>query len=121
MIEKSRRAREPSSSGRKSTHGGGSGRDSSDRRDRSVRKSSPTAIVARMREQFVEITGRDVETVSALNSTEQGWELHVEVVELARIPDTTSVLGCYLVRLDEDGGFVGYERLRRYTRGQTEL
>lgn len=74
-----------------------------------------------MHEQFSALTGREAESVSALNPTNDGWELNVEVVELARIPDTTSVMGTYLIRLDAAGDFVGYERLRRYSRGQTEL
>jgi hypothetical protein len=52
---------------------------------------------------------------------DQGWELHVEVVELERIPETTSVLATYAVRLDSAGRFLGYERLRRYTRGQIDV
>jgi len=59
--------------------------------------------------------------VSAFGKTDEGWELDVEVVELERIPDTTSVLASYKVRLEQNGEFVGYERLRRYSRGQIDL
>ena len=103
-------------------------RDSSPRNDelkrnRPVqRKQIPAVELAAMaREQFEQITGREVEAISALMKRDQGWELHVEVVELERIPDTTSVMATYAVRLDSAGRFLGYERLRRYTRGQVDV
>ncbi|MEU3269262.1 gas vesicle protein [Saccharomonospora sp. NPDC006951] len=80
-----------------------------------------TRVLGLAREQFEEITGRDVETVSAVTRKGQDWELHVEVLELARIPETTSVLATYVVRLDAEGNFLEYERLRRYTRGQVDV
>ena len=46
-----------------------------------------------------------------------GWKVHVEVVEVRRIPDTTDVLALYEVQVDEDGDLMGYRRLRRYARG----
>jgi hypothetical protein len=78
-------------------------------------------LAEKAREQFEAITGREVEAISALMKRDQGWELHVEVVELERIPETTSVLATYAVRLDSAGRFLGYERLRRYTRGQIDV
>jgi hypothetical protein len=86
------------------------------------RKRIPAArLLAMAREQFEEITGRPVETVSALTKKDHGWELNVEVLELARIPETTSVLATYTVRLNSVGEFVEYERLQRYTRGQIDV
>ena len=58
------------------------------------------------------------ESISAFKATEDGWQLSVEVVEVARIPDTTSILATYSVQLDSHGELVGYERLGRYARGQ---
>jgi hypothetical protein len=92
-------------------------------RNRPVRRKQISAIelVARAREQFEQITGREVESISALMKKDQGWEIYVEVVELERIPDTTSVMATYAVHLDSAGRFLGYERLRRYTRGQVDV
>lgn len=67
-----------------------------------------------------ELLGRAPESVSALRRTDDGWEADVEVLELERVPETTSVLGSYHVTLDRDGELVGYERTRRYTRGQID-
>lgn len=81
-----------------------------------------TAELLRMaRTQFEEITGRTVEAVSAFTKSDQGWEFNVEVVELSRIPDTTSVMATYAVCLDSDGEFASYQRLRRYARGQIDV
>jgi hypothetical protein len=56
--------------------------------------------------------------VLSLRKDEDGWKVTVEVVELRRIPSSTDLLGCYVVTLDDDGELVGYERTRRYQRGQ---
>ncbi|MGW2959388.1 gas vesicle protein GvpO [Streptomyces sp. NPDC001220] len=70
--------------------------------------------------QLQELLGRAPESVSALKPTETGWEADVEVLELERVPETTSVMATYRVTLDEEGDLVGYERKRRYTRGQID-
>ncbi|MFJ9775739.1 gas vesicle protein [Kitasatospora sp. NPDC101157] len=71
-------------------------------------------------QQLQDLLGRVPESVSALKPVEGGWQADVEVVELERIPDTTSVLASYRVRLDEEGELQSYERIRRYTRGQVD-
>ncbi|GAA4983516.1 gas vesicle protein [Kitasatospora paranensis] len=70
--------------------------------------------------QLAELLGRTPESVSALKPTEDGWQADVEVLELERIPDTTSVLASYRVSLDAHGDLVAYERIHRYTRGQID-
>ncbi|MEU9015613.1 gas vesicle protein [Streptomyces sp. NPDC048479] len=71
-------------------------------------------------EQLKELLGRAPESVSALKPTDDGWEAHVEVLELERIPETTSVMASYRVKLDKEGDLVAYERTHRYTRGQID-
>ncbi|MFJ3174267.1 gas vesicle protein [Streptomyces roseus] len=71
-------------------------------------------------EQLSELLGRTPDSVSSIRPTEDGWEAHVEVVELARIPDTTSVMASYRVAIDENGELVSYERTRRYSRGMID-
>jgi hypothetical protein len=71
-------------------------------------------------EQLSELLGRHPDSVSALKPTEEGWEAVVEVVELPRIPDTTSVMASYRVALDEEGELISYERTRRYSRGMID-
>lgn len=49
-----------------------------------------------------------------------GWRVCVDVVEVPRIPDTTSLLATYEVDLGEDGALRGYRRVRRYRRGAAD-
>lgn len=71
-------------------------------------------------EQLAKLLGRLPESVSSLKPTDSGWEAQVEVVELERIPDTTSVLASYKVSLDEEGTLISFERTRRYNRGMID-
>ena len=69
-----------------------------------------------------ELTGYQPEAVTALEwDGEAGtWQITVDALELARIPNTTDLLGEYLVQLDEDGTLRGYRRSRRFQRGQAD-
>ncbi|MEE1814445.1 gas vesicle protein [Streptomyces sp. SP18ES09] len=71
-------------------------------------------------EQLAKLLGRPPESVSSLKPVDTGWEAQVEVVELERIPDTTSVLASYRVSLDEEGTLISFERTRRYSRGMID-
>ncbi|MBT2405258.1 MULTISPECIES: gas vesicle protein [unclassified Streptomyces] len=98
------------------------------RRRAAARKTAParhgvTGAAAAMRlavEQLSQLLGRTPESVSSLRPTEDGWEAQVEVLELERIPDTTSVLASYKVTMDEEGELISYERTRRYSRGMID-
>jgi len=67
-----------------------------------------------------ELTGYQPESVTALEWDGDGelWEITVDVLELSRVPNTTDVIGEYIVRLDESGTLRGYRRARRFQRGQ---
>ncbi|MCL9759724.1 gas vesicle protein [Frankia sp. AiPa1] len=64
--------------------------------------------------------GQEPERVTGARRTDSGWSLLVDLTELERIPSTTSVLATYRLDVDESGGLVGYERLRRFVRGATD-
>ncbi|MFC9589322.1 gas vesicle protein [Streptomyces sp. NPDC056944] len=87
------------------------------RRTKSVDAASAMRAAAA---QLATLLGRPPESVSSLKPTDEGWEAQVEVVELERIPDTTSVLASYKVKLDEDGALISFERTRRYNRGMID-
>lgn len=70
--------------------------------------------------QLAELLGNEPSSVSALRAQDHGWSADVEVVEIERVPDTSSVMASYRVRLDGRGGLVGYERVRRYAKGQID-
>jgi hypothetical protein len=68
-------------------------------------------------ERLESLITRPAEGASAVERVEDGWSVAVDVLEVARIPDTTSLLATYEVRLDHDGELTGYRRVRRYRRG----
>jgi hypothetical protein len=72
--------------------------------------------------EFRTLTGREPEGVTGVRKTaDGGWSVLVDVVELERIPATTSVLATYRVDVDAGGEMLACERLRRYTRGTTDM
>ncbi len=60
------------------------------------------------------------EGVSAVRRSDDGWTVDVDVLELARIPDTTSLLATYEVELDNEGELLQYRRTSRYRRGSAD-
>lgn len=79
---------------------------------------SPAQLARAARSQLAELTGRVPESVLGLRKDDDGWKVMVEIVELSRVPSSTDLLGCYVATLDDDGELIGYERVRRYQRGQ---
>ncbi len=88
----------------------------------SSRKSvSAREAIDRVREELPELLGRPIEAVLGLESDDEAaWKVTVQVVELARIPHSTDVLGSYTVTLDREGALTGYKRDQRYYRNQTD-
>ncbi|WP_406433882.1 gas vesicle protein [Streptomyces sp. NBC_01589] len=107
-------------SARKTSTGRASSRASEDETKRTARRLSAPRAMRYAAEQLQELLGRAPESVSALKPTEEGWQANVEVLELERVPGTTSVMASYRVTLDKEGELVAYERTRRYTRGQID-
>jgi|Tabmets5t2r1_1033131.scaffolds.fasta_scaffold00475_13 hypothetical protein len=69
---------------------------------------------------IADLTGYEPESVAGLQWDGESWLVTVDVLELARIPNTTDVLASYVVQLDDSGGLLGYKRSRRFVRGQVE-
>jgi hypothetical protein len=77
-------------------------------------------VLRQARAQLAELTGLSSESVSLFEQTDDGWRLEIEVLEVSRIPDTTSLLASYEVTLDPQGELTGYQRIRRYVRGRAD-
>ncbi|KFF95975.1 gas vesicle protein [Streptomyces scabiei] len=77
-------------------------------------------VLRHARSQLAELTGMAPESVSSFEQTGDGWTLEVEVLEIARVPDTMSLLASYRVELDAQGELTGYRRVRRYERGRAD-
>jgi hypothetical protein len=91
-------------------------RPAGDRSGRLTAKELAEAAVS----TIAELTGFVPESAAALQWDGESWLVTVDVLELARIPNTTDVLASYVVQLDDSGGLLGYRRTRRFLRGQIE-
>jgi hypothetical protein len=80
----------------------------------------PLDAVQRTREQLAAMLGRAVETVTGVDSDGGNWIVTAQVVELARIPNTTDVLAEYEVMLNKKGQVMRFKRTRRLHRGETD-
>ncbi|WP_078894521.1 MULTISPECIES: gas vesicle protein [unclassified Streptomyces] len=89
-------------------------------RETHSRRPTPMEVLRQARSQLAELTGLAPESVSSFEETDDGWSLEVEVLELARVPDTMSLMASYQVELDPDGQLTGYRRVRRYERGRAD-
>ncbi|GAO11826.1 gas vesicle protein [Streptomyces lydicamycinicus] len=103
-----------------SVRAGHRGSESDGEPPRAGRRVSASRAMRYAADQLKELLGRAPESVSAVQPTEDGWQADVEVLELERVPGTTSVMATYRVMLDKEGELVAYERTRRYTRGQID-
>jgi Gas vesicle synthesis protein GvpO len=85
----------------------------------SSRGLTAAEAVAQARAQLSELLGRPVEAVLGVDRDDHNWVVAAEVVELARIPNTTDVLGLYRAAIDDDGEMLSFSQVRRYHRGHT--
>lgn len=84
------------------------------------RRPPVASVVARARQELEDLLGQPVERVSSIVRDDGGWRVSVDVVELSRIPDSTSVLGVYEVLLDSDGQVIEFERTRRFYKNRAD-
>lgn len=82
---------------------------------------APIAVAMRnAATQLAQLLGKEPDSVSAIQPRDGGWTAQLEVVELERVPATTSVMATYQVELNAQGDLLGYERKHRYARGQVD-
>lgn len=84
-------------------------------------KLKPAEVLQKAREQVEELFGHSPDSISGFSADGNGgWVVTLDVVEVERIPPTTSLLGSYEVKLDKSGELTEYKRLRRYARNQAD-
>jgi hypothetical protein len=88
--------------------------------DRGLSEGDAEAVVSTARRHLEALLGTDVERVSGLEPADGRWSVYLEVVEVARIPESTDILATYEVVLGDDGDLAGVSRVRRYRRSQVE-
>lgn len=84
------------------------------------RRPKPLELARSAGEQLTELTGRQPESTTGVERTDDGWRVELELVETRRIPDSADILALYEVQVDEDGDLLSYRRIRRYQRGRTD-
>lgn len=104
MAAERARDQQPAAGGDRAAAGGGGGID--------ARAAAQAAA-----DYVEEMIGQPPEVVIAAEAVDSGWLVTVEVLELARVPDTTDVLASYQVELGAGGEPRAYRRTRRYHRG----
>jgi hypothetical protein len=67
---------------------------------------------------LVELIGKKPEGVTALEPTDDGWLVGVEVIEDQRVPSSADILAVYEAELDPGGDLISYRRTARYPRGR---
>jgi hypothetical protein len=71
-------------------------------------------------EEISGLLGAEVHAVVGVERLEDLWLVTIEIIELERIPLTTSIVAAYQVDLDSTGELVAYRRVGRYVRGRTQ-
>jgi len=71
-------------------------------------------------QQLGELVGHRVDGVSGLERDDEGWRVMLEVEEVERIPESTSLMASYEALVDDDGTLLEYGRVRRYYRNQAD-
>jgi len=75
-------------------------------------------LAERAKEQLAEVTGfSPVATVGGFKD-EEGWHISVDMLEMARLPESTDIIGTYVVTLDPEGNMVKFEKKRARLRGE---
>ena len=72
-------------------------------------------------EQFAGLTQREPIGATGAKRDGDGWSVLVDVVEMERVPATTSVMATYRVDVDGNGELTGFERVRRFNRASVDL
>ncbi|WP_129305726.1 gas vesicle protein [Streptomyces sp. L2] len=119
-TQSSRDAHESRNSQENKTSSDSSNSPDSAERETDEQEPAPIDILRQARAQLAELTGLVPESVTAFERSEDGWSLEVEVLELARVPDTMSLMASYQLDLDARGRLTGYRRVRRYERARAD-
>ena len=77
-------------------------------------------LIEHARRELEALVGTAPESVSGIDYRDGRWTVLLEVVEVARIPNTTDVLATYELTLDDERRVIGVTRTRRYRRSQVD-
>jgi len=75
-------------------------------------------LAERAKAQLAEVTGFSPVAAVGGFKDEEGWHISVDVLEMARLPESTDMIGTYMVTLDQEGNMVKFEKKRARLRGE---
>ena len=76
-------------------------------------------LAERAKEQLAEVTGLSPVAAVGGFKDDEGWHLSVDVLEMARLPESTDIIGTYVVTLDPEGNMIKFEKKRARLRGES--
>lgn len=75
-------------------------------------------LAERAKEQLAQVTGFSPVAAVGGFKDEGGWHITVDAVEMTRIPNSTDIIGTYVVSLDQEGNMVKFNKKRSRLRGE---
>ena len=84
----------------------------------STEESTIVTVRDKVRDDVPQLIGRELDGVTSLMQTEDGWMATVELVERRSVPDTQDLIGQYEVSIGDDAVIDGYRRLETYRRAE---
>ena len=79
----------------------------------------PADVAYKVKAELSSLTGLVPDTVSGVERSEDAWKVTLEMVEMARIPNSSDLLGTYVTLTDGEGELLSYHRSRRYLRAES--
>lgn len=67
-----------------------------------------------------ELFKKEPESISAIEKSEKGWKVQVEVLERKAVPDKFDLLKIFEFNLNENGKILGFKQIKKIQRGDTE-
>ena len=77
------------------------------------------SLAERAKEQLAEVTGFSPAAAVGGFKDEEGWHITVDMLEMARLPESTDIIGTYAVTLDLEGNMVKFEKKQSRMRGES--
>ena len=67
-----------------------------------------------------ELFNKEPESISAIEKSEKGWKVQIEVLERKAVPDKFDLLKIFEFNLNENGKILGFKQIKKIQRGDTE-
>jgi len=67
-----------------------------------------------------ELLKKEPESISAIEKSEKGWKVQVDVLERKAIPDKFDLLKIFEFELNENGKILGFKQIKKIQRGDLE-